>query len=160
MENLIPTDPLGLPQIATLANSARVRITRADASDIVFDLLGAEPAITDPLTPETVLAPCRGVIGGTFADFAGVVAHLESELAKPAPAPPLRQSARVVLDRLTDAEFLALTTSTVPQVKRALETARIEGVILDADPAFATFRAGLDALGIIATTRWPVLLAP
>lgn len=89
-------------------------------------------------------------------------ANVEADIANP-PAPvvaPRKQTARVVLGRLTDAEYTALTTSPVVAIQRALETARIEAVISEADPDFAAFVAGCDALGIIAANRWDALLAP
>jgi hypothetical protein len=78
----------------------------------------------------------------------------------PAPATPLVQSARVVLARLTPAEKAALRACTVPAIQDAYDVALITGVISEADPEFASFIGGLDALGIIASSRWAALLAP
>jgi hypothetical protein len=78
----------------------------------------------------------------------------------PSPAAPLVQSARVVLARLTPAEKAALRACTVPAIQDAYDVALITGVISEADPEFASFIGGLDALGIIAAARWPALLAP
>lgn len=72
----------------------------------------------------------------------------------------LSQKTDIVLGRLTDAEYDALTTSTVIGIRRAVDMARSTGVIADSHPAFAPFVAGADALGIIASSRWPALLAP
>ena len=150
MENLTPADPLGLPQIATLASGARVRITRADASDIVFDMLGAVPAITDPLTPEIVAAPCRGVTGGTFADFAEVVAHLEGELAKPAPTPPCPDSVplwafrRVLdVDDLLDLALAAVATAPEPTRTTLITFLEYGNSIDRKSPALAQIAAAL-----------------
>lgn len=73
---------------------------------------------------------------------------------------PRSQKTDIVLSRLTDAEYDALTTSTVIGIRRAVDMARSTGVISDSHPAFAPFAAGSNALGIIAASRWPVLLAP
>jgi hypothetical protein len=70
------------------------------------------------------------------------------------------QKTDIVLSRLTDAEYDALTTSTVIGIRRAVDMARSTGTISDAHPAFAPFAAGAAALGIIAANRWPALLAP
>jgi hypothetical protein len=78
----------------------------------------------------------------------------------PAPAAPLVQSARVVLARLTPTEKAALRACTVTAIQDAYDVALITGVISEADPEFASFIGGLDALGIIAAVRWPALLAP
>lgn len=69
------TNPLGLPQIATLTSGQRIRITRADTSAYVFDKLGAEPAEGQP---EIVIAGACGVPGGEFADLAAVIAAIEN----------------------------------------------------------------------------------
>lgn len=73
-------NPLGLPQIATLANAQRIRVTRVDTSAVVFDRLGAAPS--DDM-PEAVVAGACGVIGGTFTDLTAVLAHIETQLAGP-----------------------------------------------------------------------------
>lgn len=76
------------------------------------------------------------------------------------PAAPLRQSARVVLARMTTQERAALRACTVPAIQDAYDIALIEGVISEADADFPAFRSALDQLGIIATARWATLLAP
>jgi hypothetical protein len=88
--------------------------------------------------------------------------NVEADIANPTPAPaaPLVQSARVVLARLTFAEKAALRACTVPAIQDAYDVALITGVISEADPDFASFIGGLDALGIIASSRWKTLLAP
>jgi hypothetical protein len=93
------------------------------------------------------------------------VAAEDYELILPPPAPatppvPRQQETEVVLARLTDAEYDALTTSPHIGIRRAVDAARATGIISEAHPAFAPFVAGADALGIIATTRWAALLAP
>jgi hypothetical protein len=90
-------DPLNLPQIATLSNGNRVRITRADTSDVVYDLLGAATAEGEP---ETVIAPACGVPGGVFADLAAVVQRLNNPPAPaiPVPAEVPMWAIRAVLD--------------------------------------------------------------
>ena len=70
------------------------------------------------------------------------------------------QKTDIVLSRLTDAEYDALTSSTVIGIRRAVDLARSTGVIADNHPAFAPFTAGAAALGIIAAARWDALLAP
>jgi hypothetical protein len=78
----------------------------------------------------------------------------------PASSGPRKQSSRTVLSRLTDTEYAALHGSTNIGIQRGLETARIEALISESDPDFPAFRAGCDALGIIAAARWDDLLAP
>ena len=70
-----------------------------------------------------------------------------------------RQSARVVLNRLTDVEYVALTTCSNISIQRGLESARIEGIISTEDPDFQAFVDGCDSLGIIVASRWDDLLA-
>jgi hypothetical protein len=70
------------------------------------------------------------------------------------------QKTDIVLSRLTDAEYDALTTSTIIGIRRAVDMARSTGVISDTHPAFAPFVAEVDALGIISADRWTDLLAP
>jgi hypothetical protein len=70
------------------------------------------------------------------------------------------QKTDIVLSRLTDAEYDALTTSTIIGIRRAVDMARSTGIISNAHPAFAPFVAGADALGIISADRWTDLLAP
>lgn len=153
-EILPPADPLGLPQIATLANGNRVQITRADANDVVYNLL----APIDPLKPEqiTIRTGALGVPGGTFATLAEVIAHLNNP---PAPVVLRKQSTRVVLQRLTPTERAALRACTVPEIEDAYDVALIEGIVSEADPDFPAFRTALDQLGIIAASRWAALLA-
>jgi hypothetical protein len=79
---------------------------------------------------------------------------------EPVSAEPRSQKTDIVLGRLTDAEYDALTTSVVIGIRRAVDMARSTGTISDAHPAFAPFVAGADALGIIAADRWEILLAP
>lgn len=69
------------------------------------------------------------------------------------------QPTRKVLDRLTDAEYAALIDCPIVAIKRAVDAARSEGTISEADPLFSSFVAGCDALGIIAASRWDDLLA-
>jgi len=70
-----------------------------------------------------------------------------------------RQATRTILDRLTPAESAALLDSTNPGIRLLLLKAVAEGFIRDDDPDFPAARAGLDALGIIATDRWDALFA-
>jgi len=70
------------------------------------------------------------------------------------------QKTDIVLSRLTDAEYDALTSSTVIGIRRAVDLARSTGSIADNHPAFAPFVARAAALGIIAANRWTDLLAP
>lgn len=113
---------------------------------------------------------CRTLDGASIppdpdnSDYKKYLAWLAAEntpdsYIPPAPG-PLRQSARVVLDRLTNTELNALRDSTNILAIRSLETARIEGVISEADPDFESMKNGLNALGIILSPRWADLLAP
>ena len=70
------------------------------------------------------------------------------------------QKTDVVISRLTDAEYDALTTNTVIGIRRAVDMARSTGVISDSHPAFATFVNAANTLGIISADRWTDLLAP
>lgn len=90
---------------------------------------------------------------------ANAATDIEAALTAPPSAAPLRQSARVVLSRMTDQELAALRACTIPAIVTAYDTALIEGVISEADPDFPSFRTALDQLGIIAASRWHDLLA-
>ena len=79
-----------------------------------------------------------------------------------APAPTIRkQSARVVLDRLTTQERAALHTArqSSAELDAFVLKAVSEGTIIEADPEFAAAVTALDAAGIIAANRWAALLA-
>ena len=78
------------------------------------------------------------------------------------PAFPLvrRQDTRVILDRLTPAEAAALTACSVTGIRVLVLKATATGAIRDDDPDFPAAVAGLDALGIIAASRWDALFAP
>jgi len=103
-----------------------------------------------------------GQVIGIRANTTPSAANVEADIANPpaSPAAPLSQSARTVLSRLTDTEYAALHGSTNIGIQRGLEAARIEALISESDPDFPVFRAGCDALGIIAAARWDDLLAP
>jgi hypothetical protein len=105
-------------------------------------------------TGQVIAAPAKGTPSQ---------AAVEADLANPPtpPTAPLSQSTDVVVDRLTDAEIDALTAPTAPTVaRRAWLAATSTGLISQADPRYASLTAALDAAGIIAANRWPVLLAP
>ena len=105
-------------------------------------------------TGQVIAAPAKGTPSE---------AAVEADLANPPtpPTAPLSQSTDVVVDRLTNAEFSALTAATAPAfARRALLVATSVGAISQADRRYAAFTAALDAAGIIAANRWPVLLAP
>lgn len=85
---------------------------------------------------------------------------VEADIAAPQPAPPLHQSLEVVLTRLTDAELTALLDSTNPNVRRFVELAKIRGQIRQDNADFIAAAALLDSLDIVASERWPTLLAP
>jgi hypothetical protein len=103
-----------------------------------------------------------GQVIGIRAKTTPSAANVEADIANPpaSPVAPRSQSARTVLSRLTDTEYTALHTSSHIGIQRGLEAARIEGLISESDPDFPAFRAGCDALGIIASSRWHDLLAP
>lgn len=113
--------------------------------------------------------------GGSKVDSGGSVARLEGEepeepteadliagivAAAGAFQPPRIQSGRTVALRLTDAEATALNASTNPDVIRFRMAALAAGEVSEADPAFDGAKQLLNALGIIATSRWAALLAP
>ena len=64
------------------------------------------------------------------------------------------------MDRLTDAEFMALDASTNAQVKRFMYRMENQGGIRPGHPDITAAITLLDSLGIIAAARWPTLLAP
>lgn len=78
----------------------------------------------------------------------------------PLPVPVRRQDTRIVLDRLTEPERAALFGSTHTGIRTLVAKALATGAIRDDDPEFAAAVAGLDALGIVASSRWEALLAP
>lgn len=108
------------------------------------------------------IATPSGQVIGIHANTTPSPDAVEADIANPPPAPavPLVQSSRVVLARLTPTEKAALRACTVSAIQDAYDVALITGVISGADPEFAAFIGGLDALGIIAAARWPALLAP
>lgn len=73
------------PAVTTLPTGERIRITRVDAADVVYDLLGAAP---EGDAPETVTAPAQGVPSSPSLDktsVAAVVTHIAEKLAAPPP---------------------------------------------------------------------------
>jgi hypothetical protein len=76
------------------------------------------------------------------------------------PTVALRQETRTVLDRLTPTELSALITSDNVGVRALVLKATAAGAIRSDDPEFPAAKTGLDALGIIAASRWDALLAP
>lgn len=93
------------------------------------------------------------------ANAATDIAHA---ISNPPVIPTIRkQSARVVLDRLTTQERAALHTArqSSAELDAFVLKAVSEGVISEADPEFAAAVTALDAAGIIAANRWPALLA-
>lgn len=80
--------------------------------------------------------------------------------AEPVTPEPRRQATDIILDRLTDAEVVALTSSAHPAARRAWLAATSTGTVSEADPRFPALVSALDQLGIIAAARWPALLAP
>ena len=77
------------------------------------------------------------------------------------PLPP-RQSTGMVRRRMTDTERAALHAAKGSswQIDHFVALADSEGVIDSTDPDFPAAVAALDALGIIAASRWDELLAP
>lgn len=75
---------------------------------------------------------------------------------------PLRQSTRIVLDRLTPAEAQALAAAEASswQIRMLVMKALSAGEIHEDDPDFPAARAALAQLDVIAAERWPALLAP
>ena len=89
-------------------------------------------------------------------------ANIEADITNPAPAPTIRkQSARVVLDRLTTQERTALHAArqSSAELDAFVLKAVSEGAISEADPEIAAAVTALDAAGIIAANRWAALLA-
>ena len=140
----------------------------APAPYVPYDLIIGTDTFTvlEPQQPDArrVRTPSGQVIGLACADSSTVldVAGLTALLATPQiPTPTARtQSTRTILDRLTPTEAAALTACTQPGIQLLVLKATAAGTIREDDPDFPTARAGLDALGIIATTRWTALFAP
>lgn len=92
---------------------------------------------------------------------ANAAADIAYAIANPVVPPPVRrQETRIVLDRLTDPERAALFDSSNTGVRTLVAKALATGAIRDDDPEFSAAVAGLDALGIVASSRWEALLAP
>lgn len=70
------SNTFNLPLVGFLPGGARVRVTRIDAADIVFDRLGAQPQGQDPeIVLESGLGvPARGVEFATFAEVLAFIA--------------------------------------------------------------------------------------
>lgn len=102
MSYLLPTfsGPAGAlaqdPAPLVTVNGQRLRIGKVHPTEgITFDRLGAEPAEGQA---ETVIESACGMVGGTFADLAAVVAHMENP-----PAPTLTAAeAEALLDHILD----------------------------------------------------------
>ena len=109
-------DPAHFPRIITLGDGSRVRVTRCDAADIVFDRIAAIGT-----TPETyrTLVPAQGAlpIAGfdpTTAQAWPTDAELATAIATPVPAPTpvIVLSPLDILSRMTPQEEGALNAST------------------------------------------------
>lgn len=134
---------------------------------VLHTITGIHPddGATGSLTYDTPTATACGRVfatsqnGKTVEEVteADVIAALE---ATP-PAAPSKQSARVVLDRLTTQERAALHTArqSSAELDAFVLKAVSEGVISEADPEFDAAVTALDAAGIIAANRWATLLA-
>jgi hypothetical protein len=109
-----------------------------------------------------IIATNDGRTVGILANGEPSPAAVEADLANPPAVPPAprRQASDVVLDRMTDAEVLALTGSAHPAARRAWLAATSTGIISEDDARFPQLRSALDQLGIIASARWDGLLAP
>ena len=82
-------------------------------------------------------------------------------IANPPVIPTIRkQSARVVLERLTTQERATLHTArqSSAELDAFVLKAVSEGAISEADPEFTAAVTALDAAGIIAANRWTALL--
>lgn len=116
---------------------------------------GPAPEGYELATPET-LAAARA----WAAEQVATGAWAPPPPVEPAPAvEPRKQNGATVIRRLTDAEIVALNNSTHPAAVRAKMLAMSEGLISEADPDFSALTDALDALGIIAASRWDALLA-
>jgi hypothetical protein len=152
------------PRIVSLADGAIVRITRCDAEAVVFDrvvALGTAPETYRTTVPAQAVPPLVGFNPTTSEAWPSDAVLADAIENPPAePTPPRRQETRTVLDRLTPTERAALFGSTNTDVRALLAKACATGAIRDDDQDFPTAVAGLDALGIIAASRWDALLAP
>lgn len=121
--------------------------------------------------PQTILARCiceSCPAGYEPSTEAQADAWVQEQLAagwEPAPLPPeppapLSQSTDTALQRLTQAEKLALFTARRSDalVDYFLTRASSTGTISEADPEFPAAMEYLDEQGIIPALRWPELL--
>lgn len=127
---------------------------------------GAPYLVLEPQQADAhrVQTAAGAVLGLACADSSAVLTPetLAALLASPQTVTPgaRRQDTRVILDRLTEAEAAALTACTVPGIRLLVLKAAATGAIRDDDPDFLAAVAGLNALGIIAASRWDALFAP
>lgn len=129
------------------------------AGVLVFRWLNAQQQPVDSGGSIARFTPVAPDEQGNYTDVSD--ATLAAAIANP-PAPVItrRQETRVVISRMTEEERAALFGSNNTQVRTLVAMALATGTISDADPDYATGVAGLAALGIIASSRWPALLAP
>lgn len=109
-----------------------------------------------------LIATPTGATIGIRANGDLSAANIEADIASPAVPPVVRkQSTRLVLERLTNAERDALHAARYAsaELDAFVLKAISEGAISDADPEFSAAVSALDAAGIIAANRWAALLA-
>jgi hypothetical protein len=129
--------------IVTLANGKKVRITRADENEVVFDRIGGESACV--------------ISGAEFADLAAVVTHIENPPAKF--ETPVALSRLEFFSRLTDAEKLAVLNSDDSGVV-IFRTMFLAADFIDrADSRMIDGLGYLAGLGLIGASRPAQLLA-
>jgi hypothetical protein len=110
--------------------------------------------LEDPVTKQVISLLCAD--SSEVLDAETLAALLDT----PPPAPVLRQTTSVVINRMTSDEKAAIRACTVPQIMDAYDVALSEGIISEADLRFPTFRDALHGLGVVNSARWATLLAP
>jgi hypothetical protein len=78
----------------------------------------------------------------------------------PAPVPVTVFEGATFLQRVTDAEYAAITASTNIQLRRWLDTFRLRGEIDVSGETAQAAKAGLVKLGLLTTDRADVIFAP
>lgn len=158
------------PRIVSLTGAphpqARIDSLFPETGIVVFAWLDADGNPVDSggsiarFAPVAPLPPAEEGEPPTLPDVSDEV--LSDAIANPPPEPPAprRQETRVILDRLTTGERAALFGSTNTDVRTLVAKALATGAIRDDDPDFPAAVAGLDALGIVASSRWETLLTP
>jgi hypothetical protein len=155
------------PRVIALALGLAL-VRRCDATDISFDHVEMIPTDEPEAPPQyRVTLPAQAV--PPLPDFDPATAEewpsdaaLADAIDNPAPYPaaPFTLSRLVFLERLTDAEKLAILTSTNPGVIIFRTMFLAANIIDSADERMGDGLAYLEGLGLIGEGRAAALLAP